>query len=141
MTTPMSAMGMRKAKLAVATIFFSAAIAVAYFTLLAEDPREASGAVPQERTCEVVCKSCGVQYEMSLSDYLSACEARADEMQGIICRKCGKATAWLGEPPIEYSVRKWNGGWVGRDMLKSNLKAYHAAHPEPAGMGVGVEDH
>lgn len=128
-----------KLKLGIALAFFAAASATTYYTLFREDPRAVAEVVPAERSCEVTCKSCGASYTLPLKEYLARCEARADETQGIPCAECNQATAWLGEPPIEFTDRKWNAGWVGRDMLKANLKAYHAANPEPAGKGLGVE--
>lgn len=129
-----------KIMLSAAVIFAVTALMIGYFTLF---PEESSGVdvatLPEDRRCELACKSCGEKYDIPLKAYVEQCDARQDKTQGILCEKCGQASAWLGEPPIEYSDRKWKAGWVGRDILKSNLKAYHAANPEPAGEGVGMD--
>jgi hypothetical protein len=129
----------KRLKIALAIAFFTLAIITTFFTIFPEDPQAATAAFPNDRNCEVTCSSCSAKYTLPLKAYLAKCESRKDETKGIVCDKCGNATAWLGEPPIELSDRKWNAGFVGRDMLKANLKAYHAANPEPAGRGVGVD--
>ncbi|MCG8407538.1 MAG: hypothetical protein MI923_20265 [Phycisphaerales bacterium] len=130
-----------KIKIGAAVVMLLAAAVIGYSALTDGESEAIASELLEDRSCEVACQSCHEKYSIPLKEYLEKCDSREDKAKGILCAKCGQDSAWLGEPPIEYSNRKWNAGWVGRDILKSNLKAYHAANPEPAGKGIGVEEY
>jgi len=129
----------RRLKLVAAVAMLLASVAIYWFVGFGADPTAVAAVAPENRECDIVCQRCEAKYVISVARYLELLDSRSDATQGIICDKCGEGAAWLGEPPIEYEDRNWRAGWVGRDVLKSHLKAHHAAHPEATAKGVGVE--
>ena len=91
-----------------------------------------------DQTWEIQCSACGKTYTLSAAEFLAVCEDRSET--GIICKHCGKKAAWRAKRPMEYTGEQWNSGWVGRDVLIEDLKAYHAAHPEGEAVAEVPED-
>ena len=84
----------------------------------------------QDKTWKVECTACGEAYTMPAAEYMALVEDRSAEAAGIVCDRCGASAAWRADRPIEYTDEQWKAGWVGRDVLISDLKAWHKAHPE-----------
>lgn len=84
----------------------------------------------KDQEWKIECGVCSETFTLPADQYVTAVENRSAESAGIVCERCGASAAWRADRPIEYSNEKWKAGWVGRDILISDLKAYHAAHPE-----------
>ena len=84
----------------------------------------------QDKTWNVECAACGEAYTMPAAEYMALVEDCSVEAAGIVCDRCGASAAWRADRPIEYTNEQWKAGWAGRDVLISELKAYHKAHPE-----------
>lgn len=94
----------------------------------------------QDRSWEVECSACGEKYSMSAAEYLAKVADRSEGAAGIVCERCGASAAWRAKRPIEYTDEQWKAGWVGRDVLISELKAHNKAHPEGKPVAAVPED-
>ncbi len=86
--------------------------------------------IVKDQAWKVKCGACNETFTLPADQYVAAVENRSAESAGIVCERCGESAAWRADRPIEYSDEQWKAGWVGRDVLISDLKAYHKAHPE-----------
>ncbi|MCG8409254.1 MAG: hypothetical protein MI923_28965 [Phycisphaerales bacterium] len=84
----------------------------------------------KDQEWKIKCGVCSEKFTLPADQYVAAVENRSVESAGIVCKRCGESAAWRANRPIEYSDEKWNAGWVGRDVLISELEDYHETHPE-----------
>ncbi len=118
---------------AIVAIVGSASFAVHhYFSAPSQVPDVVVSAAGDEPFA-VTCESCEAHYSIPAKEYM----ARMQEAGGVgraKCDRCGDRGVWRARPPIEVSDEAWRSGFAGQDMLISELKAWHKAHPE-AGYG------
>lgn len=83
----------------------------------------------EDQELQVACELCGAKYTMAAKEYMMQVAA-VEGKNRLVCKECGAYGAWRGEMPIEFSREQWKAGFAGQDVLVSDLKAYHAKHPE-----------
>lgn len=125
-------------KVVAASAMLLIAAGLAYYNLSGPDDVVADELLASigEQSMDIACQKCGATYTIPAKEYMGIV-AELGGSQALTCKKCGDVGAWRAAAPIEHKADQWNGGFVGTDVLVSDLRAYHKAHPENAN---GVAD-